>query len=90
MGSRREETNLQADGQVDPGAEGGADGTRGKADIFEELGEGLRESETRTLLRYHHTAPHARQVQTPSLEERTAGGYFTRLTLHERTLATVD
>lgn len=54
------ETNLQADGQVDPGAEGGADGTRRQAEIFEELGEGLRESETRTLLCYHHTAPHAR------------------------------
>lgn len=52
-------TNLQADGQVDPGAEGGADGTWRQAEIFEELGEGLCESETRTLLSYHHTAPHA-------------------------------
>lgn len=62
------ETNLQADGQVDPGAEGGADGARRQAEILEELGEGLRESEARALLRYHHTAPHARQIQTPRLE----------------------
>lgn len=61
------ETNLQADSQVDPGAEGSADCARRQAEVFEELGEGLRESKTRPLLCYHHTASHARQIQTPRL-----------------------
>ena len=52
------ETNLQADSQVDPGAKGGADGAQRQAKVFEELGEGLREGQTRPLLCYHHTAPH--------------------------------
>lgn len=69
------ETDLQADGQVDPGAEGCADGARRQAEVFEELGERLRESETGTLLCYHHTAPHTRQVQTPRLETCTVKGY---------------
>lgn len=61
------ESDLQADGQVDPGAEGSANSTGRQAEIFEELGEGLGEREARTLFCYHHTAPHARQIQTPSL-----------------------
>lgn len=69
------ETHLQADGQVDPGAKGGADGAWRQAEIFEELGEGLRESEARTLLCDHHTAPHTRQIQTPRLETHTAKDY---------------
>ncbi len=69
------ETNLHAYGQVDPGAEGGADGARRQAQIFEELREGLREGEARTLLCYHHAAPHARQIQTPRLETHMAEGY---------------
>lgn len=68
-------TNLQTDGQVDPGAKGGADGAWRQPEVFEELGEGLRESKTRPLLCDHHTAPHARQIQTPRLERRTAQGY---------------
>ena len=52
------ETDLHAYGQVDPGAEGGADSSRRQAEVFEELGEGLRESEARPLLCDHHTAPH--------------------------------
>lgn len=65
------ENNLQTDSQVDPGAEGSADGARRQAEVFEELGEGLRESETRPLLCYHNTAPHTRQIQTPRLETHT-------------------
>lgn len=65
------ETDLHADSQVDPGAEGGADSTRRQAKIFEELGEGLRESKTRALLGDHHTAPHARQIHSPRLKRHT-------------------
>lgn len=65
------ENNLHADGQVDPGAEGGANSAWRQAKIFEEFGEGLREREARTFLCYHHTASHTRQIQTPSLEGHT-------------------
>lgn len=65
------ENNLHADGQVDPGAEGSANSAWRQAKIFEEFGEGLRESESRTFLCYHHTASHTRQIQTPSLEGHT-------------------
>ena len=63
--------DLHAEGQVDPGAEGGADGPGREAQVFEELGEGLGQQQARTLLRYHHTAPHTRQVQPPRLETHT-------------------
>lgn len=35
--------HLQADGQVDPAAKRRADGTRMKAEVFEELREGVRQ-----------------------------------------------
>ena len=60
--------DLHAEGQVDPGAEGGADSPGGEAQVFEELGEGLGQQQARTLLRDHHTAPHTRQVQPSRLE----------------------
>lgn len=34
-------TDLQANGQVDPAAEGGADGSGVESQVLEELGEGL-------------------------------------------------
>lgn len=64
----RHGAHLQADGQIDPGAEGGADGPRRQAQVFEKLGEGLREREAGSLLSHHHTASHTRQVETPSLK----------------------
>lgn len=51
--------DLQADGQVDSGAECGADCTWRKAQVFEQLGEGLCECQPRPFLRHHDTAPHA-------------------------------
>lgn len=65
------QTHLHADGQVDPGAEGGADSARRQAEVFEELGEGLRQGQTGALLGDHHTAPHARQIHTPRLDTQT-------------------
>jgi len=61
---------LHADGQVDPGAEGGADGPGGQTQVLEELGEGLCEHQARPLLRDHHAAPHARQVHAPRLQHK--------------------
>lgn len=60
---------LQADGQIDPAAEGRADRARVKAQVFEELGEGVRQGHPGTLLRHHNTGPDPGQVQTPSLEQ---------------------
>lgn len=65
----RHDTHLEAYGKVDPRPKGGADGPRRQAEILEELGEGLRKRETWSLLSHDHTAPHARQVQTPRLEK---------------------
>lgn len=62
------ETNLQADGQVHPRAKGSADSPQRQAKVFEELGEGLRESKARPLFCYHHTATYARQIHTSSLK----------------------
>lgn len=59
--------HLQADGQVDPAAEGGAHGPRVEAEVFEELGEGVSERHPGPLLRHHHAGPDAGQVQPPSL-----------------------
>lgn len=66
------ETNLHADGQVDPGSEGSADSARRQAEVFEELGEGLRQGQAGALLGDHHAAPHARQIHTPRLDTHTA------------------
>lgn len=63
-------TDLQADCQVDPAAEGGADGSRVESQVLEEFGEGLRQGRPRTLLRHNHAGPHPRQVQ-PSRLKRT-------------------
>lgn len=67
------ETNLHADGQVDPGSEGSADSARRQAEVFEELGEGLRQGQAGALLGDHHAAPHARQIHTPRLDTHTHG-----------------
>lgn len=60
-------TDLEADCQVDPAAEGGADGSRVESQVLEEFGEGLRQGCPGTLLRYDHTGPHPRQVQPSRL-----------------------
>ena len=73
---------LQADGQVDPAAERRADGARVEAQVFEKLGEGVRQRHPGPLLRHHHAGPDPGQVQTPSLQQiqntssprRPAGG----------------
>lgn len=64
------ETHLQADGQVDPAAEGGADGSRVEPQVLEEFGEGLRQGRPGTLLSYDHTGPHPGQVQPSRLKGR--------------------
>lgn len=65
---------LQADGQVDPAAEGRADGARVKAEVFEEFGEGVCERHPGPLLRHHHAGPHPGQIKTPSLDDRREEG----------------
>lgn len=60
-------THLQADGQVDSGAEGGADGPGRQAQVLEEFGEGLRERQAGALFGHHHAAAHAGQVHPPRL-----------------------
>lgn len=60
-------TDLQADCQVDPAAEGGADGSGVESQVLEEFGEGLRQGYPGTLLCYNHAGPHSRQVQPSSL-----------------------
>lgn len=61
---------LQADGQVDPAAEGGADGPRVEAQIFEELREGVCEGHPGPFLCHHHTGPNSGQIQTSSLGKK--------------------
>lgn len=61
-------TDLQADCQVDPAAEGGADGSRVESQVLKEFGEGLRQGCPGTLLCYNHTGPHPRQVQSSRLK----------------------
>jgi len=61
-------TDLQADGQVDPAAEGGAHSSRVESQVFEELREGLRQGYPGPLLSYDHAGPHSRQVHSSSLE----------------------
>lgn len=61
---------LQADGQVDPAAERRADGSRVKAEVFEELREGVRQRHPGPLLRHHDAGPNPGQIQTPSLDRR--------------------
>ena len=61
--------HLQADGQVDPAAEGRADRSWMEAEVFEELGEGVRERHPGPLLRHHHAGPNPGQIQTPSLDD---------------------
>lgn len=61
---------LQADGQVDSAAEGRADWSRVKAEVFEELREGVCERHPGPLLRHHDTGPNPGQIQTPSLDDR--------------------
>src|SRR4029434_160267 len=63
--------DLQADGQVDSGAEGSADCSWGEAQVLEELGEGLGEDQTRAFLSHNHTTPHTRQIHTPRLHTHT-------------------
>lgn len=62
-------THLQADGNVHPAAERGADGARRQAQVFEDLGEGLGERDARPLLRHHHARAHAGQVDVAQLWE---------------------
>lgn len=61
---------LQADGQVDPAAEGGADGSRVESEVFEEFREGVCERHPGPLLRHHDAGPNPGQIQTSSLDER--------------------
>lgn len=61
---------LQTDGQVNPGPKRSADSSGGKPHVFKQLREGMREGETRTLLCYHHAAPHARKVHSTGLKHR--------------------
>ena len=61
-------TDLQADGQVDPAAERGADGSRVEPQVLEEFGEGLRQGRPGTLLSHDHTGPHPGQVQPSRLK----------------------
>lgn len=61
---------LQADGQVDPAAERRADRSRVKAEVFEELREGVRERHPGPLLRHHDAGPNPGQIQTASLDQR--------------------
>lgn len=63
-------TDLQTNGQVDPAAEGGADGSRVEPQVLEELGEGLGQGRPGTLLSYHHAGPDPGQVQTSGLRIR--------------------
>lgn len=60
---------LQTDGDVDSRTEGGADGAGGQADVFEELGEGMSERNSRPFLRNHHTSADAGQVDSSCLEK---------------------
>lgn len=63
-------THLQTDRQVDPAAEGGADGSGVEAQVLKEFGEGLRQRRPGTLLSYHHTRPDPGQVQPSRLKIR--------------------
>lgn len=65
-------TDLQADCQVDPAAEGGADGSGVESQVLEEFGEGLRQGYPGTLLCYDHAGPHSGQVQPSSLTGQKA------------------
>lgn len=67
---RKALTHLQADRQVDPAAEGGADGSGVEPQVLEEFGEGLRQGCPGTLLSYHHTGPDPGQVQASRLKIR--------------------
>lgn len=53
---------LQADGHVDPAAEGGAHSACGQAQVFEELAEGLCQGDPRPLLCNHHACTHTGQA----------------------------
>lgn len=63
-------TYLQTDGQVNPGAKSSADSSGGQAHILKQLREGMCEGEARPLLRYHHAAPHTRQVHSAGLKHQ--------------------
>lgn len=63
--------HLQGDGQVDSGAKCGADCAWWKAQVFEQLGEGLWECQPRPFLCHHNTAPHTWQIHTPRLQPNT-------------------
>lgn len=59
---------LQTDGQVHPGAKGGADCSGRQAHVLEELREGVCEGEAGPLLCYHHAASNTRQVHSTGLQ----------------------
>ncbi len=54
----RVSTHLEADDRIDPAAEGGGDGMRGKAEGTEEGGVGGQKGLAWSLLAHHHTRPH--------------------------------
>lgn len=74
---------LQADGQVDSAAERRADGARVKTQVFEELGEGVRERHPGPLLRHHHAGPDPGQIQTSSLGGRSSLSILSPSSLHD-------
>lgn len=63
--------HLQADGQVHSTPKRGTDSPRMEAQILEELGEGLSESNPGPLFCNHDTRPHSRQVQPSCLQKTT-------------------
>lgn len=65
-------TYLQTDGQVNPGTKSSADSSGGQPHILKQLREGMCEGEARPLLRYHHAAPHTRQVHSAGLKHKHA------------------
>lgn len=70
--TRKASTHLQTDRQVDPAAEGGADGSGVEPQVLEEFGEGLCQGRPGTLLSYHHTGPDPGQVQPSGLKIRVS------------------
>lgn len=68
--NRKDSTDLQADRQVDPAAEGGADSSGVESQILKEFGEGLGQGCPGTLLCYHHAGPDPGQVQPSRLKIR--------------------